>query len=222
MRAVSVKEMQRIDREAIETVGIPRILLMEHAGLAVARAVQAIAPGSARRCLVCCGTGYNGGDGLCAARHLLQWGDEPHVVMAGQVAQLKEEPAIYARILKALGVPVIELRSSEELRLVQERMTQASVIIDALLGIGLQGAVRPPYESLIGLMNQANKPIVSVDVPSGLDADTGLPQGIAVRATVTVTFGLPKQGLLLGQGPGHVGRLIVDEIGIPPSLLQVG
>jgi NAD(P)H-hydrate epimerase len=212
--------MQRIDHEAITTFGIPRLLLMDHAGLAVARAVRTLMPEPAQPCLVCCGSGYNGGDGLCAAWHLAHRGYQPSVVLVGVVQQLKEEPALYAHILQRLHVPIVELQSPAQLRTIETRITQASVIIDALLGIGVQGPMRPLYADLIALMNQAKKPIVSVDVPSGLDAETGQPHGIAVKASLTVTFGLPKHGLFLAQGPEHVGELVVDDIGIPHSLLQ--
>jgi len=212
--------MQQIDRAAIETIGIPRLLLMDHAALAVARTVRRIVPENGKAILACCGTGYNGGDGLCAAWHLAQWGYQPSVVLVGLRSQLKEEPAVYARILRALQIPLIELMSPDGLSSIQEWLARSALIIDALLGIGLQGPVRPLYASLIALINQATKPVVSVDVPSGLDADTGLLQGAAVNATVTVTFGLPKQGLFLGQGPAHVGELVVDDIGIPEVLLR--
>jgi len=94
------------------------------------------------------------------------------------------------------------------------------LLIDALVGIGARGTVREPLASLISWMNRSGKPIVAIDVPSGLDADTGLVQGVAVKATVTVTFGLPKRGCLLGQGPAHSGTVMVDSITIPHALLQ--
>ena len=99
-------------------------------------------------------------------------------------------------------------------------MRRASVIIDALLGVGLAGPVRPLYAHVIAAINRAKRPVVAVDVPSGLDADTGRVQGAAVKATLTVTFGLPKQGFFLHDGPAHVGRLIVDNIGLPSRLLK--
>jgi NAD(P)H-hydrate epimerase len=214
--------MQQIDRAAIETIGIPRLLLMDHAGLAVARTVRRLVAEAGKAILVCCGTGSNGGDGLCAAWHLAHWGYQPHVVIVGAVRQLNEEPAVYAQILQALGVPLIELTSPDGWEALQAWLASSALTVDALLGIGLQGPVRPLHARLIDLINQAAKPVVSADVPSGLDADTGLPHGTAVNATVTVTFGLPKQGFFLEQGPAHVGELVVDDIGIPAYLLASG
>lgn len=170
--------------------------------------------------LVCCGTGYNGGDGLCAARHLYDWGYAPRVVLAGRVEQLREEPLVYARIVQRLGIPVMELASPEGLGSVERWVESCILIIDAMLGIGLRGAVREPVATLIDCINRSGKPIVAADIPSGLDGDSGLPQGRAVNASVTVTFGLPKQGCFVGQGPAHVGTLIVDSITIPRTLLE--
>ncbi len=220
-RVVSVDEMTQIDQAAIDRFGIPRLLLMEQAGLAVARAVQSLTQSCSQRILVCCGSGYNGGDGLCAARHLADWGYHPQVVLASPAERLREEPAIYARILKALGVPILEIDSRNGPDVFRQWLGQAGAVIDALLGIGLKGALRPSYATLITLLNQSRKPIVSVDIPSGLDADTGMPHGAGVMATVTVTFGLPKQGMVLGQGPKHVGQLLVERIGIPHVLLAL-
>ena len=229
---VSVQAMQRIDEMAIDVFGIPRLLLMEHAGLAAACAARMLLadhPSSRSRArgrgaphgiLVYCGSGYNGGDGMCAARHLLRWGERPRVILAGLVQQLNAEPAVYARMLHALDVPITEVTASQHVKAAERWLAGCDLIIDALLGIGLQGSVRPLQASLITQMNHADTPIVSVDVPSGLNADTGLPQALAVRATQTVTFGLPKQGFFRAQGPRHVGTLLVDEIGIPQRLLS--
>ena len=210
--------MQQIDAEAIETCGIPRLLLMEHAGLAVAHAAASLSRAGA--VLVCCGTGYNGGDGLCAARHLHHWGYAPRVVLAGRLDQLRDEPMIYATIVQRVGIPLMELAGPSDLALVEQWAASSALIIDALLGLGVRGAVREPIASMIDRLNASGQPIVSADIPSGLDGDTGLPQGRAVKATVTVTFGLPKRGCLEAQGPAHVGTLIVDSITIPRTLLE--
>ncbi len=219
LAAVSVAQMQRIDDAAIHTIGIPRVLLMNHAGQALARAVQTLRANRPGPILVCCGTGYNGGDGLSAAWHLFQQGCQPQVVLAGDALRLRDEPAVYARILSALSVPLLEAGSEDALTEIVPHMQRALVVVDALLGIGLQGDVRPFYARVIDLMNASRTPIVSADVPSGLDADTGRPHGVAVKATVTVAFGCAKRGFFLGDGPAHVGRVVVEDIGIPRTLL---
>lgn len=218
--AVSVARMRAVDEAAIQHVGIPRMLLMEHAGLAVAHAVRRMLPRQSAPIVACCGMGYNGGDGLCAAWHLRHWGYPIRVALVGDVSQLREEPAIYARILKALSVSLQELHDEDAAARFARESSGGGLIIDALLGIGITGPVRPVPAKLIEWMNRQGVPIVAVDIPSGLNADMGLPQGIAVRATTTIAMGLPKQGYYVGQGPAHVGQIIVDDLTIPPHLLS--
>jgi NAD(P)H-hydrate epimerase len=220
-RAVSVATMQAIDTQAIERIGIPRLLLMEHAGVAVARAATAFLPSTPARVVVCCGTGFNGGDGFAAARHLEEWGYALDVLVAGRLDHLRAEPATFAAILQRLGLPILEVTGRPEAwPRVDQALERCGLIIDALLGIGTTGAVREPIASLIERLNRSGKPIIAVDLPSGLDGDTGLVQGVAVRATATVAFGLPKQGCFLQAGPAHVGSLTVDAITIPRTLLS--
>ena len=213
--------MQQIDATVIETFGIPRVLLMDHAGLALARSVRALVTRAPKRSIViCCGTGFNGGDGLSAARHLHEWGYPLRVSVIGRLDQLRAEPATYATMLRRLGLPIVEGERVDALTQIEGWLAGCSLIVDALLGIGVRGAVREPFKQLIARMNRSGKPIVAADIPSGLDGDTGLPQGIAVKATRTVTFGAPKRGCLVGQGPAHTGELVVESITIPRRVLE--
>ena len=212
--------MQRIDRRAITQIGIPRALLMDHAGLALASLIRRRYPVSRYRdVVVCCGSGYNGGDGLSAARHLLRWGYRPRVVLVGSPKALRAEPALYEGILHRLHVPMVALTSPAHVARLRGHLRAASLVVDALLGIGLRGPLRPLQTLAIAEINAAGKPVVSADVPSGLDGDSGLPHGAAVRASATVTFGMPKRGLLARRARPYVGRLLVDEITLPPTLL---
>ena len=219
-RTVSVARMLEIDAAAIKTFGIPRLLLMEHAGLALAHVATSMCPAPGRTILVCCGTGFNGGDGLAAARHLQTWGYPLRLLLTGWADQLREEPAVYARMLQRLGVGVMEVTSPSAVAQVEPWMTECALIIDALLGIGIRGVVREPSASLIERINRSGRPVLAADIPSGLDGDVGLPQGVAVRATKTVAFGLAKQGCVSGEGPAYIGELLVEPIGIPPQLLE--
>ena len=212
--------MRAIDTAAIQTLGIPRLLLMEHAGLAVARTAHTLSPSLTQPIIMCCGTGLNGGDGLAAARHLQLQGHALRIVLAGRRDRLREEPAIYATILERLGVVLEEYADvSVQPMALEPAMRTSGLIIDALLGIGTQEQVREPIASLITCMNRTETQILAVDITSGLDGDTGQVLGTAVEATVTVTFGAPKQGCLRNAGPAHVGQLLVDPITIPRTLL---
>ena len=211
--------MRRLDTRAIDRIGIPRLLLMDHAGLAIARAVRTLAPSSGL-VLACCGTGYNGGDGLAALRHLSGWGYAVRALIAGGPEQLREEPATFARLLARLGVPVDAWTPGAGQRRASSWFTRASVIIDALLGVGARGAAREPVAAIIRRINAAGRPVVCADVPSGVDADTGAASGDAVQGTMTVTFGVCKRGLATRAGRRLAGRLVVDPITLPIAWLE--
>ncbi len=212
--------MQQLDTAAIETLGIPRLLLMDHAGLAIARAARTLCPNRATPILVCCGMGYNGGDGFSAARHLHGWGHPLRILVTGSLERLREEPATYARMLQRLGLSIREYTRTDDLPQLESWLAECGLIVDALLGIGARGVVREPTASLIRRINRSGTPVVAADIPSGLDADTGRVQGIAINATTTVTFGLPKTGCMMRDGPAQTGLLCVDPITMPPTLLE--
>ncbi len=214
--------MQQIDATAVDRLGIPRLLLMDHAGLAVATAALGMISRPDAALLLCCGSGFNGGDGLAAARHLLNHRVRLHLVLACRRTALRGEPAIFAVILQRLGLPFIEWEPGGAgiPQQVGRAMAEADLLVDALLGLGLRGPVREPTASLITLMNQSGKPILAVDLPSGLDGDTGAVHGVAARATTTVTFGRVKHGCLIGEGPAHTGALLVEPITFPRHLLE--
>ena len=157
---------------------------------------------------------------MCGARNLYNRGYAPRIILTGAVAKLREEPRTYAQIIKRLRIPLMELTAQGQLGRATRWLKSSGLIVDALLGIGVRGTVREPVASLIHALNGCGKPIVAADIPSGLDGDTGLPQGRAVKASVTVAFGLPKHGCFVGQGPAHAGTLITEPITIPPALLK--
>ncbi len=196
-----------------EWLGVPRAALMENAGAAVARAVLRGFP-KARRVLIVAGTGNNGGDGLVAARHLCSIGITVRAVVLGDV---REEPArANLQTLQRLRCPELRtVRDGQDLLMLQEWFLWAEVIVDAVLGTGIKGRIREPHATAIDLMNMSPAPKVSVDVPSGLDPDTGEVRDRAVKATVTVTFHKPKTGLVVPGADKYVGMLVVAPIGIP-------
>ncbi len=217
MKVVNPVQMREIDRRAIEDFGIPGASLMERAGEAVARAVLSLPGDSPVHCF--CGSGNNGGDGFVAARYLHQWGRDVTVWLIAPSSSLRGDArANYDRAREAV-LPVHELSDGEGLE--QRLNTPAGFIaIDAVLGTGAQGNPRGRYAEAVELMNDLACHTVSVDCPTGLDAATGSVGEPCVKATVTVTMGLPKIGLVLWPALAYVGELVVADIGFPQELLE--
>ncbi len=218
MKTVSVKQIQELDRLAIEDYGIPSIVLMENAGREVAAEVirQVRKVKNPAVCIVC-GLGNNAGDGFVAARYLISRGIKTRVFLAGRGKLLKDDAAVNHRILKKLKCPIRELQRLD--RTIISRMAAADVVIDAVFGIGLNREVRGLFRTVIEAINQKAKCVVSVDIPSGLDGTTGGIYGVCVKANKTVTFSFPKKGFFTGRGPRQTGKVFVVDIGIP-SLLK--
>lgn len=216
MRAVTRAEMQALDRRAIEELGIPGLCLMENAGRGVAREALAMLPHPNAAVLLLCGKGNNGGDGFVAARHLAIAGARPACWLFGRVAELrgKGDAGVNLDACVRMGIPV-----DEALDLPPEQIGAAcslhALVVDALFGTGLDRPLRAPWPAVIDAVNGCERPILAVDLPSGLDADTGMPLGACVRATRTVTMALPKVGFSRGRGPEHTGEVVVVDIGMP-------
>jgi NAD(P)H-hydrate epimerase len=211
MRHVTREEMQEIDRRAVEEYGIPAETLMENAGRAVADAVaDRISP--ACPVVAVCGRGNNGGDGFVAARILAERGYEVEVLALGK----SYDPST------AAGRNWERVR--EVLPFVGRLKTRPmAVLVDAIFGTGLSRPVEGRERDLIREMNALDRrwfPVVAVDIPSGLDANTGKPLGAAVEASATVTMALPKSGFKSAEARRHLGELIVADIGFPPELLR--
>lgn len=220
MRTVAAARMREIDRLAREKFGIPELILMEHAGKAAAEAARRFyRKGPGVRVVVLCGGGANGGDGFVAARHLDNWGVPVRVVLLAIRAKIQGASRINFEILRKMGVPVNDAASLSGWERLAVRLKPA-VVVDAMLGTGVSGAVREPVASAIRWTNRQRCPVVAVDVPSGLSSDTGEPCGEAVKATATVTFGLPKRGLLRGRGRELSGKVSIADISLPKELTR--
>ncbi|MDA8064483.1 MAG: NAD(P)H-hydrate dehydratase [Thermaerobacter sp.] len=212
MRLVTAREMAEIDRRAAAEYGIPGLLLMEHAGAAVARAAAQLAPGGPVAVLA--GPGNNGGDGFVAARHLANADRRVTVFCTADRERYREDAAANLAILERLGIPVrFQGPTPGELQ-------AAALVVDALLGTGARGVPRGAVAQAIRSIGSAGRPVLAVDIPSGLDADTGEAWDPAVRAGRTVTFGLAKRGHFLGEGPERCGELVVADISLPRPLLE--
>ena len=204
---VGAASMRALDRHTIATLGVPGALLMESAGRAVVEAVLAERPDAGGPVLVVCGAGNNGGDGFVVARHLEILGVPVRVALVGERRKLRGDAAANAERLEKLGVALAKGLP---------RIAGAAVIVDALFGTGLDRAIGGAAAAAIRRINAARPAarVVAVDLPSGLDADTGQVHGVAVQADVTVTIGLPKLGLAQEPGRSLAGRIVVARIGI--------
>ena len=212
MKACTPDQMRSIDERAVADYGMPSLLLMENAGRAVAERARAIlAERGGTRVNILCGKGSNGGDGFVAARHLYNRGVEVNCVLTHPPNELRGDARANLELVERLGIPVWTG--------VPESLA-GDLIIDALLGTGSSGEPRGPFGDLIRLANDSGRPVLAVDVPSGIDSDTGQAAGDAVRAVETVTFGLPKIGLLSHPARELAGQLTIAEISLPRPLLD--
>jgi hydroxyethylthiazole kinase-like uncharacterized protein yjeF len=217
----SSEEMRDIDRQAVQA-GIPVSILMENAGRALAGQVLEMT-GRCREgvVVVLAGPGQNGGDGLCAARHLSSRGLTVKVVLFASPSKMTAEATLNLDALRAY--PVHIFRVEEERSGFQEicdRLGTVALIVDALLGTGQKGPPRPPMDEAVRWAAEVGVPIVSCDIPTGVDGDTGHVFHPAIRADATVTMGIPKRGLYIYPGRKFAGHIVVESLGLPPSLLK--
>ncbi len=218
------QEVREVDRVAIEQYDMPGVVLMENAGRGVAQHVIEALGGhiEGRRVTIVCGGGNNGGDGFVIARHLYNAGAEVAILLATDAKQLKGDAGINYRIARAMNLPMMPCQTEEQVQHAVTPLMRSDCIVDALLGTGFAGQVRPPLRDLIEGINTValhGIKVVAVDIPSGLDCDTGQPGGIAIRASLTVTFVAPKVGLLADAATGYVGHIAVVDIGVPRELV---
>jgi NAD(P)H-hydrate epimerase len=210
--AVTAAQMREVDRIMVEDLGISLLQMMENAGRSFAELTRIQLSGlNRRRVAVLAGRGGNGGGGMAAARRLAIWGAEARVVLAHPEAALADAPAHQLASLRAMGVPIYG--PGEAVSLVSD----ADVVLDALLGYSLDGPPREPEAGLIRTANSSGVPILALDLPSGLDPDRGLPHDPTIRAARTLALALPKVGLLRPEAAKSVGELWLADISVPAS-----
>jgi ADP-dependent NAD(P)H-hydrate dehydratase / NAD(P)H-hydrate epimerase len=219
MKAATASIIRELDRLAIEEYGIPGAVLMENAGRGAAGVLMERFPEAAETGVtIVAGTGNNGGDGFVIARHLANRGVAADVFIAGNLESVRQgESAANLATIRKMGIPVVPIAGDEDLAALGDSIATRGVVVDALLGTGLEREVTGIFSRVIALINDGYA-ILSVDIPSGISSDTGTVLGSAVTAGVTVTFGLPKVGTLVHPGAEHCGELIVLDIGIPEKL----
>jgi NAD(P)H-hydrate epimerase len=222
-RAASRQQIREVDRIAIEEYGVPGLVLMENAGRHCAcTALEMLQNSAGKQAVIACGTGNNAGDGFVVARHLANQGVEVRVLLTGDSKRILErqgETSVNFGVVRRMGIPVREVTSPEQAATALEEAAGADLVVDALLGTGISGPVREPFVSMIRAINGCTCPVMAVDVPSGLDCDTGRPHGNAVHAEVTVTFVCMKLGFLEPGAELYTGRVEVVDIGAPYGAL---
>lgn len=221
MLVLKPEEMRELDRLAIEKIGIPGMVLMENAGSRVVQVVESLL-GSLKdkRATILVGKGNNGGDGLVVARHLLNRGVEVKTLLLAAPEEIRGDARTNLEILHNLGYRVHYAGQSGNLNTVKVALLYTDVIIDAIYGTGFQGSVPEYIGQVIQLVNGSGKPVVAVDIPSGVEGASGHVHGPAIRATVTVTFAYPKVGLVVEPGASYCGQLQVADISIPAQLAE--
>ena len=210
-------EVRAFDAWAINTLGIPGVVLMENAGRSCAELIEdKLKDVAEQKICIFCGTGNNGGDGYVIARHLVNHGIKVTVVLCGDRSKIKGDAKTNLDILEQMGGSVELLNPSD--RDIASRVGHfcagAGIIVDSIFGTGLRGQLSDEYKRLIESINACGSPVLAVDIPSGLDCDTGETLGEAIRAAWTVTFVAVKKGFLSANSTRYTGEIFVASIGI--------
>lgn len=222
MKIASAEQMHHIDAKAINTYGIPEIALMENAGREASREALNLCKRKTAVNSFCilAGCGNNGGDGFVAARHLINAGAKVKVFIIGNPERFTASAKINHTVLVNMKAEIYHIISERDWNRLQIAITFSDCIIDALLGTGIHGELRENIKKCIAIVNSANRPVLSIDVPSGINADTGAVNPTAIKASATLTYGLPKIGLITYPGSEYTGKIIVNTIGLPQALLK--
>ncbi|MBS3733493.1 MAG: NAD(P)H-hydrate epimerase [Phycisphaerae bacterium] len=214
VRPVKRDEIRRIDRYAIETLGIPGLVLMENAGRNAADVVQrTLTRRGGAAAAVVAGAGNNGGDGFVIARHLHLRGYHVNTFLMAAAEKVSGDAAVNLAALRALACPIHEI--ADDVAGGLANLSKFAVVVDAIGGTGITGALRGSAAEAVEAVNAAARPVVAVDIPTGLDCDAGAAEGPVVRAVATVTMLAPKAGFAADGADAYTGEVLVADIGIP-------
>lgn len=225
-RYLTRSQVREVDRRAIDEFGIPGVVLMENAALAVVNEIESLfaSPSNTRDVVILCGGGNNGGDGYAIARHLHNRGYTQTLFAVVPIEKLSGDAAIDAHICQKMKLDIRPLETPEQLAACAERFASTLLIVDALLGTGFSGELRPHMAEVIRAVNAShetqNKLVLAVDVPSGLDCETGKAAQPTMEADVTVTFVAKKIGFKNPEAAKYLGRVVVGGIGAPRELIN--
>ncbi len=217
MKLVTAKQMREIDKEAIENVSIPGLELMEKAGKCTAEVVKGmLVHPKGKKVLIFCGSGNNGGDGFVVGRYLYGWKAKAIFYLLSGISKVKGDAKVNLNKAKRLKLPIKEILRKDDL----PKKIEADLIVDAIFGTGFEGEVTGLAGEVVDLINSSGLPVVSVDIPSGVNASSGVVCRHCIRADKTVTMGLPKIGQFIFPGKKYCGEVVVCDIGIPHSVVE--
>lgn len=219
MKILDASQMRAIDLRASERYGIPSLLLMENAAMAVVDALESNFP-EARRIAIFCGTGNNGGDGFAAARHLVLRGAQVEVFLLGDRSKISGDALTNLEAADRLGIPIVSVSELGSLELAIAASSRSDLTLDAILGTGLDRAAEGIHGDAIVALSAVGIPIVSIDIPSGLDASSARVPGPTIQAALTVTFVAPKIAHVFSPAADHCGEIVVADISIPPAAIE--
>jgi NAD(P)H-hydrate epimerase len=214
--AMTREELRDVDRRAIEDFGLPGIVLMENAGRGCADLLTSL--GIAGTVLICAGKGNNAGDGFVIARHLENSGHDVRVLLFCQPGELRGDALANYRVIESARTPIEVINGDVSASNLESQLAAADWIVDALLGTGTQGQIREPYSTAIEMINQSGQRTFAIDLPSGLDCDTGAPLGCCIIAQHTATFVARKIGFDSADASRYTGKVHVIGIGVPKAL----
>jgi ADP-dependent NAD(P)H-hydrate dehydratase / NAD(P)H-hydrate epimerase len=221
MRILNSEQMRDADRRTIQEIGIPAIVLMENAGRQIVAALETTFDDLAERSVaILCGRGNNGGDGFVVARTLLQRGVDVSVFVIGDVDAIRGDARLNLEILGRLGLTVVEINDEQTWELHFSEISGCDLIVDAIFGTGLKTPLQGMLETVAADVNASGIPVVAVDIPSGLSADTSELIGDCIDASLTITLGAPKLPLVLPPAEMHAGDIIIADIGIPDDVIE--
>lgn len=218
MKKVTIQQMRLIDDHTINAYGIPALVLMEHAGKAVADETLKLLNKKGNKIAVFCGPGNNGGDGLVAARWLHHYKKKVEVFFVGDLAKASSETGLNFTIIENRQIPVHMIQDNWPA--LKEQIGHFNLVIDGLLGTGTHGQIQGLYKNIIDYLNSNGVRIISIDIPSGLNADTGQPLGCCISAAMTVTLGFPKIGFSRPGAKKYTGKVVVADIGLINDLFN--